>query len=158
MALETSLPLNPVTKSNVQRLAAVLLWVVVIALSSTSFAGRWADIVFDQVASAPWFHFHSLDMYWRSMIHFLAEKDFHLWMYSIFAALLYWSLGSIKSKAAWVLGMGAAVGIGSEILQSVFPGRDPTVRDALINLAGTGLGVALCYAAARLSRTPEKSK
>ena len=41
---------------------------------------------------------------------------------------------------SYTLATGFAIGIASELLQFVFPGRDPAVRDALINFAGTILG------------------
>lgn len=139
-------------KSNAQRTTVVLFWLLVIAFSSTSAAGHWADVVFDRVAGAPFLHFRTLDPYRRSMIHFLAEKDIHLCMYAVFSALLYWSLGFTRSKALLVLGIGCAVGIGSELFQRFFPARDPSLRDVAINFAGTCLGVVICLVAVRLRR------
>lgn len=134
------------------RLWPVLLWLLVIAFSSTSIAGHWADHAFDRLTNNSFLHLRQIDPYRRYLVHFMAEKNVHLTMFTIFAVLFYRLLGNTRSKAALVLVFGCCVGIVSEILQGFFPGRDPTVRDAAINLSGTCLGVLICLIADRFRR------
>ncbi len=43
-----------------------------------------------------------------------------------------------------ILLCGAIVGSCSEYLQRFFPDRDPAIRDVLINIGGTALGLLIC--------------
>jgi VanZ family protein len=76
--------------------------------------------------------------------HFLVEKGTHLTMYTLLGFLLL-GFYSEWPERRWVytLATGFAVGISSELLQFAFPGRDPAVRDVLINFTGTILGALL---------------
>ena len=156
MILELSSPSSVAPKRKRFRLYSVLFWLLVIGFSSTTFAGHWADSVFDQITNNSFIHLRHVDPYRRYLVHFMAEKNVHLTMFTVFAILLYQLLGDTKSKTAVVLTFGCCVGIFSEILQSFFPGRDPTVRDAAINLSGTCLGVLICLIANRLRRRVAK--
>jgi VanZ family protein len=76
--------------------------------------------------------------------HFIVEKGTHLTMYSLLGFLLS-GVFSKRPERRWLytLATGFAVGIASELLQFAFPGRDPAVRDVLINFAGTVIGAIL---------------
>lgn len=76
-------------------------------------------------------------------LSFAAEKSFHLFMFAIFAMLIWRVIPDSSWKFAAVLTAGAVLGTASELLQSRFPGRDPTLRDVLINITGTLAGAAL---------------
>lgn len=125
----------------------VLFWLSLIAFSSTSWAGHWADSAFETVIGKP-FHLRSWEPENRSLIHFVAEKNVHLFLFAILGALLYWIFGSMERRTSLVLGIGSAIGIGSELLQMFFPKRDPSLRDVLINVTGIALGVGLSKAMA----------
>ncbi len=62
-------------------------------------------------------------------------------MFFILALLLCQALPSGRRKEYQVIAAGAIIGSCSEYLQSFFPGRDPAIRDVLINVAGTALGL-----------------
>jgi len=67
-------------------------------------------------------------------------------MFLVLGTLLWKAIKAIedvRGKIAVILLMGLLIGTASEFLQRFFPGRDPSVRDILINLAGTAMGVAI---------------
>jgi VanZ family protein len=78
-----------------------------------------------------------------SFFHLLADKGFHVTLFLVLAVLLWKALSPGPWKVARILILGAILGSASEFLQSFFPGRDPAVRDVLINIAGTAFGIAL---------------
>ena len=123
-------------------LIVVLVWLSLIALSSTTWAGHWADSAFEIVIGKP-FHLRSMEPENRSLIHFVAEKNVHLFLFTTLGALLYWIFGSMERRTSLVLGLGSAIGIGSDLLQMFFPKRDPSLRDVLINVTGVACGVGL---------------
>ena len=52
---------------------------------------------------------------------------------------------------SWVIVLcGALVGLCSEFLQRFFPDRDPAIRDVIINICGTALGLAICAVVIRM--------
>jgi len=114
----------------------------VIFFSSTSTGGEWAMAGFRWMASRFLVHLHEGTPPYRT-VSFLAEKCFHLIAFAVFAMLVWKVTPEILWKPFAILALGLAVGIASELLQSLFPGRDPTVRDVAINLAGTVLGAAI---------------
>jgi VanZ family protein len=135
---------------------AVTAWIGVIFFSSTSLAGQWAE---------QFFHFLSGMFLNRmppesspySVIHLLADKGFHVSLFFVLAILLWRALPNSPARAALILIAGAVVGSCSEFLQRFFPDRDPAIRDILINIAGTVVGLGVCIAAVRMQarqRTP----
>ncbi len=129
--------------SRVRHLGVLLLAVliVVIAFSSSSLAARWLD---DGVCNAFTLFFGTGiagDSPVYQGTHFVIEKGSHLAMYFGFGFILSiaWP-GASKRKFLWICLTGLAMGIASELLQFLFPGRDPALRDVAINLAGTVLG------------------
>jgi VanZ family protein len=77
-------------------------------------------------------------------VHFIIEKGTHLTMYSLLGFLLS-GFYARRAHRRWIytLATGFAVGIASELLQFAFPGRDPAVRDVLINFTGTVVGAVV---------------
>lgn len=80
------------------------------------------------------------------LVHLLADKGVHVSLFFVLALLLWKTLPDAQWKIARILLLGAAVGSASEFLQSFFPGRDPALRDVLINLGGTAVGVGASVA------------
>ena len=78
-----------------------------------------------------------------SFVHLLADKGFHVTLFLVLAVLLWKALPPGSWKVAGILILGAIMGSASEFLQSFFPGRDPAIRDVLINIAGTAIGATL---------------
>ena len=138
---------------------AVAAWVCLIFFSSTSLAGEWSEQGFRFLSR----HFltrvdtGSPSYDW---IHFLAAKSVHVTLFCVLAILLWRALPTVRPKVLIILMSGAIVGSCSEFLQSFFPGRDPAVRDVLINIGGTAAGIALCgvmsrhHGSAKGIRTP----
>jgi VanZ family protein len=122
---------------------AVALWVGLIFFSSTSLASEWAEEAFSYLSRLllPGVHPHSHTYDW---MHLLADKGFHVALFCVLAILLWRALPNISRKILVILAFGAVVGMCSEFLQRFFPGRDPAIRDVLINIAGTALGLILC--------------
>ena len=79
----------------------------------------------------------------HSFVHLLADKGFHVTLFLILALLLWKIVPPGPWKIARILIAGGILGSASEFLQSFFPGRDPAIRDVLINVAGTAFGIAL---------------
>jgi VanZ family protein len=78
----------------------------------------------------------------------------------VLAVLLWQALRHSEKKIWFILLSGAAVGSCSEFLQRFFPGRDPAIRDVLINIGGTAIGIAFCIvvtkALSHRSRVPAR--
>jgi VanZ family protein len=121
---------------------AALVWFSLILFSSTSLAGTWSAAGFRWIAS--WFLGHlGEDQPSFATWNFAAEKCFHLLVFTVFAMLVWRMVPDISWKFVMVLAAGITMGIASELLQSRFPGRDPTLRDVFINTTGTALGAAI---------------
>ncbi|MGI9073115.1 MAG: VanZ family protein [Bryobacteraceae bacterium] len=133
---------------------AVIAWVGVIFFSSTSLASQWCEQAFHFLSAMIFGHLGPDSSY--GLIHLLADKGVHVSLFCVLALLLWRSLPDVRWKTARILLVGAAVGSASEFLQSFFPGRDPALRDVLINVAGTafGIGVSVAWIKHR-SRTQE---
>src|SRR5437764_14425026 len=114
-------------------MGACVAWVAILLFSSTSWAGRVSDRAFTRYITRHIRPYDKYDLYSRYHAHFLAEKDVHLIMFAVLGILLWRILPEMPSKAITVFLLGALVGCCSELSQSLFPGRDPAVRDALIN-------------------------
>src|SRR5690348_1531743 len=116
------------------------IWMAFLAIlcSSSSLAGTIADHFFkdsyDSLFGVPAvgdkFIFH--------LIYFVAEKGLHFFLFLLFASLL-----AREAPIKVVIIVGICVGALSESLQAIFPGRDPTVRDFFINLAGVAAALLL---------------
>ncbi len=127
---------------------AAFVWIGVIFFSSTSLASAWAERTFGFLTDTFFAHLpHESSSY--GILHLLADKGFHVTLFCVFAVLLWQALRHSERKVLVILLSGAAVGSCSEFLQRFFPGRDPAVRDVLINIGGTMVGIAFCIAATK---------
>jgi VanZ family protein len=128
--------------------AAVAGWLGVIAFSSTSAAGEGSERAFWSLSS---FLFRYVNPSHRLMValHLVADKGVHVTMFAVLAILLWKAVPPRAWKAAAILFAGAFVGSGSEFLQSFYPDRDPAIRDVVINIGGTAVGLLICFAASR---------
>jgi VanZ family protein len=117
-----------------------LAWVGVIFFSSSSVAGKSSEEAFSALSQLLLRQFppgtRSYDI-----VHLLADKSVHIGLFAIFAVLLWGAFANASGKIPWILLIGAFIGTCSELLQNLFPSRDPAVRDVLINIGGTTLGV-----------------
>lgn len=124
-------------------IAAVIVWIGVIFFSSTSLAAEWCE---------EGFHFLSAMIFGRfgpenpsyGLIHLLADKSVHVSLFLILAFLLWKIFRDSPRKTLLIIAAGAVVGSASEFLQRFFPGRDPALRDVLLNATSTALGAAIC--------------
>ena len=116
-----------------------------IFFSSTSLAAKWCEAGFRYLAALLFSGFGP-DQPSYGVIHLVAEKGFHVSMFLVLAVLLWKAIPAGRWKVATVILLGAFVGSCSEFLQRFFPGRDPAIRDVLINVCGTALGVGLVLA------------
>ena len=129
--------------------AASGAWTALILFSSTSIAAEYCERGFVSIyGSTLGKDFSSGQVY--DWIHFLADKGLHVTLFLVLGTLLW----RVFSAARWrrlsqVAVLGLLVGTSSELLQILFPGRDPAIRDVMINLAGTLLGGTLCALRAR---------
>ena len=123
---------------------AVLGWTGIIFLSSTSTAGVWSEEAFRWLWSGLFLgRLMQAGDSVHSFVHLLADKGFHVTLFLILALLLWKIVPPGPWKIARILIAGGILGSASEFLQSFFPGRDPAIRDVLINVAGTAFGIAL---------------
>lgn len=114
-------------------------------------AGQSSEAAF---SSLSWFlfrFFHPNYAEYR-VIHFLADKGVHVVLFAVLAILLWQAMPQGPWKKAAIVLTGAFVGSCSEFLQSFYPGRDPAIRDVIINTAATALGLAICLAFSRWHR------
>ncbi|MFI5240823.1 MAG: VanZ family protein [Microgenomates group bacterium] len=84
--------------------------------------------------------------YWKD---FIFKKSAHLFFYGIFAVLFYRALrgeGAERINSAYLAILLAFIyGATDEFHQSFVMGREPTVRDLLIDTAGAGIASFLLY-------------
>ena len=130
---------------------AVLAWIGTIFFSSTSLAAKWCEEAFQSVTG---FFFGGLGPHvpYYGLVHLLADKGLHVTLFLILAILLWKSIPQGRWKIEEILVCGAFVGSCSEFLQRFFPGRDPAIRDVMINVGGTALGVLVSMEFVRLHR------
>jgi VanZ family protein len=122
-----------IPEEQVRHAGTVALWVCVIMLSSTTAV--------DQAANSLLTKLLSLVDGDRSfgVVKFLAQKGAHIFLFSLLGWLVI-ALISGGSKRRLLLATAAtfAVGTCSESLQAVFPGRNPTLFDLMLNgVSGT---------------------
>lgn len=128
---------------------AAFAWIGVIFFSSTTLASKWAEGTFSFVADTLLSNLQR-DSSSYGLVHFLADKGFHVSLFCVLAVLLWQALRHSEKKIWLILLAGAAVGSCSEFLQRFFPGRDPAVRDVLINIGGTLVGIVFCMVVAKM--------
>jgi VanZ family protein len=124
------------------RIWAVFGWIGVIFYSSTSLAGEQSERAFSYLSGVLLPQFRTSTPSY-GVIHFLADKGLHIFLFCVLGMLLWKVVPDKGKKIPLIILLGAIVGSCSEFLQSFFPGRDPAVSDVLINTAGTGIGVAV---------------
>ena len=69
-------------------------------------------------------------------------------------ALIFFSSTSLAARwceRAFNFLFGPPIGAANEFLQSLFPGRDPAIRDVLLNF--TSMAVVTCVLSIKLSRS-----
>ncbi len=128
---------------------AAFVWIGVIFFSSTTLASGWAEESFS-VLSATFLGNLQPHSASYGIIHLLADKGFHVALFCVLAVLLWQALRHSEKKVWVILLSGAVVGSCSEFLQRFFPGRDPAIRDVLINIGGTTIGIAFCIAVTKV--------
>lgn len=121
-------------------LAATVFWMGLIFFSSTSLAARMSEDLYDYL---------SLELFPSLMdmatgdhaLHFLAEKSVHVTLFLLFGFLVAHLVnGSPARRVGKIALAGLIVGSCSEYLQSFFPGRDPAIRDVILNTTCATLG------------------
>ena len=132
--------------------AAFFIWCAIVLFSSTSLAGKASDAAFSGFFVAHLRRYDSYDLYHRYQVHFLAEKSVHIIMFMVLALLLWRVLPGMPGKGGTVFLCGALIGCCSELAQVLFPGRDPALRDVLINILGTGIGTAFSFSRSGFQR------
>lgn len=129
----------------------IALAVVVILASSTSAAARLCDDLFNTTFSASGMHPNAL-----KSLHFVFEKGLHVTLFAVFGHFLMLAgEGPWQRRACLSLATGVALGAAAEYLQTFFIGRDPAVRDVLLDICGTCLGTVV---AVSLSFRPEAGR
>jgi VanZ family protein len=112
-----------------------------IGLSCTDSAGVWSGNTFDDVFLPL---LASSNGTYRT-VRLVAEKSVHITLFAGLAATLWNSLGSARLRRTYTVIAGFALGCSSELFQRLFPTRDPSIRDVLINWSGVILGVAISH-------------
>ena len=109
-----------------------MLWTGVIFLSSTGLASSLAEAFYDAGINA--LHLSS-----SHKLHFVVEKIFHVFLFFVLGWLFSpVPTGRKRTRTLVSILCCFVVGFLSELLQSLFPGREPRVSDVLINgLSGT---------------------
>jgi VanZ family protein len=123
---------------------ATAAWIALILFSSTSIAADSCERAFAWLYGSTLGHRLPSDSAY-DVSHFIAEKGLHLTLFFVLGLLL-WRLATATPgrRVALIVLMGLVVGSASELLQAFFPGRDPAIRDVLINGTGTLLAAAAC--------------
>lgn len=142
---------KPTRKSASPWWLAVAAWLGVIAFSSTSMAGQDSEQAFFSLSPLLFQFLHPTIAEYH-VIHFAADKAVHVFLFAVLAVLLWQAMPQTPWKKAAIVVTGAFVGSCSEFLQSFYPGRDPAVRDVIINTAATALGLAICLGVSRWRR------
>jgi VanZ family protein len=127
---------------------AVIVWIGVIFFSSTSLASKWAERAF-RALSEVLLGGLSASSSSYGFLHLIADKGFHVTLFCVLAVLLWRTLVHAQNRVWVILIAGAITGSSSELLQRLFPDRDPAPRDVLINVGGTALGIVACIVASR---------
>ncbi len=116
-----------------------MAWTGLILFSSTSLAAEYCERTFQRIHA--WLFGAYTPEASSGILHFIAEKGVHLTLFFVLGVLLSRLLpGTRLRRFAQVVVTGLIVGSASEFLQRFLPGRDPALRDVLINVAGAALG------------------
>jgi len=128
------------TSAEKKWLIVTSLWVGLIFFSSTSLAAKYCERLYQFV------RVHLLPSMigmsgTEGVLHLIAEKGVHFTLFFTFGFLVAHLVhGSPWGRLAKIAVFGLVVGSGSEFLQSFFPGRDPAIRDVVLNLVSAALG------------------
>lgn len=127
------------------RLVAVLMNLALVFFSSTGLAGEASEYAF---------HFYT-SLLGRFPAgagpHLLAEKAVHFTLFFSLGFWLYECLGGHRAERFWKAAvLCLVVGLLSEMLQSLFPGRHPSLADIMLN----GISATLAAALAACSLPP----
>lgn len=131
---------------------AVLGWICLIFFTSTGQAGRWADAFFDYAWLGIATHLN-VDGSWFPVFHFGAEKSVHVVVFTVLAMLMWEVVPPRLQSIGFFLFFGLLVGTCSELAQSLFPNRDPAIRDVLINMLASSMGATLSLLIDRIHAT-----
>ena len=121
---------------------AVLGWIGVIFFSSTSAAGQFSEQGFRYLSQAFLGQAPAKTQSYN-LFHLLADKSVHVTLFCVLAMLLWKAIPASPRKGLLILLCGVIVGSCSEFLQRFFPDRDPALRDVLINIGGSALGLLI---------------
>ena len=93
-----------------------------------------------------------------SGLHGIASKGIHFVLFFALGSGLYKGLNVARpGKVWWAIGICFLTGIGSEGIQLLFPGRDASLADVLLNGGSGTLAAGLASRCSRYSETPEKA-
>ncbi len=85
------------------------------------------------------------------------DKLQHAMTYTVLA--ICGALGFLARRPRLIIGIGLIVlGCSLEVAQAAVPGRDPSIGDAVANIAGIALGLAAAWIGNRLVGASEGSK
>ena len=134
---------NLTSRTTTGLLAASTLVIVLcaIGLACTDAAGRWGVAAFDGLFLR--FLGTSDGTYWS--VRFIAEKSIHVALFTGLAMTLWASFKRARHRTIYVVATGFALGCCSELFQRIFPTRDPSIRDVLINWSAVIIGVAASH-------------
>jgi len=132
---------------------AAIAWIGLIFFSSTTVAGESSEEAFSVLSRLLVKHLQPGTSSY-DLVHLLADKSVHVALFFIFAILLWRALPNAPGKVVSILVAGAVIGSCSELLQFLFPGRDPAIRDVLINTGSTALGLAFSFVISKCRPTP----
>ena len=70
-----------------------------------------------------------------------SDKIVHFAIFAGFAMLWMRALrGLVRRRAVWIVAVGVAIAVATELAQGVLPGRSPDLYDALADIGGLVLG------------------
>jgi hypothetical protein len=104
---------------------SVLPVVGAIAISCTDAAGAWCSQAFNVGFRALFGNGGAA----FGTLRFVAEKSVHVMLFTTLGAVLFRAFRGMPQRAWWAVATGCALGGGSELLQRLFPTRDPGCPD-----------------------------
>ena len=123
-------------------LAVVVAWITIVFLSSSNLAAKIADSVFYYVVV------RGIETTWGhppSWLRFGAEKGVHIFLFLVLGFLLVsYCQKTGHPRAGYAVAAGVLIAMSSEALQALVPGRDPNMRDVVINCTGVSIGAVAC--------------
>jgi VanZ family protein len=119
-------------------IAGVALSLGAIFFSSSSAAAAFCDDIFIRIFAGLTNHET------RAATHFVLEKAVHVTLFLIFGLLMMNVVSARPARRIAVVFFSAvAVGSAAEYLQTFFAGRDPAIRDVVIDVCGASIGIAI---------------